>query len=128
MHDITADAKKHEKSKSHVDSNQEWRLDAWHWELDGEFHRKTDTLSVSIDSESNREHGVPIDTLDIFPLKYASDATFDQLRRRGRSFWQCRKRALVSYKGDEDTIDSNLVSNHFDILDFKILLYTAYLT
>lgn len=122
MQNSTADAKKHERLKSHIEANPKWRLEAWHWEFDGEFHRKTDTLSVSVGAENNTEHGVPIDTLDIFPLQYASDATFDQLRRRGRSFWECRKRALVSYRGDEDTNDSSLVSKHVDMLDFKICL------
>lgn len=122
MQDSTADAKKHERLKSHIEANPKWRLDAWHWEFDGEFHRKTCTLSVFVGAENNREHGVPIDTLDIFPLEYASDAIFYQLRRRGRSFWECRKRALVSYRGDEDTNDSSLVSKHVDLLDFKICL------
>lgn len=128
MLDVMADTTKHENLNSNMGANPRWELNAWHWEFDGEFQRKTATLSISVDAETNREHGVPISMLDIFPLKYASDVTFDQLRRRGRSFWECRKRALVSYRGDEDTNDSNLVGKHVDILDFEIFLYTAYLT
>lgn len=91
-------------------SNPQWELNAWHWEFDGQFQRKKETLSISIEARTHKESGIPINSLDIFPLKYASDATFNQLRRRGKSFWKCRKRALVSYRGDADTNNSSLAS------------------
>lgn len=107
----TAGATKHERPECHTEDNPKWDLRAWHWEFDGEFQRKTATLSISVEAGPNTESGIPINTLGIFPLKYATDATFKQLQRRGRSFWTCRKRALVSYRGDADTNDSNLVSS-----------------
>lgn len=108
--DKTAGATEPEKSESHARSNPLCQLSAWHWEFDGEFQRKKETLFISIEAGAHKESGIPINSLGIFPLKYASDATFNQLRRRGQSFWKCRKRALVSYRGDADTNDSNLVS------------------
>lgn len=103
-------ATKPEKSGSHAEPNLQWEFSAWHWEFDGEFRGKKETLSVSIDAGNRKESTVPINSLDIFPLKYASTGTVNQLRRRGKNFWKCRKRALVSYRGDADTNDSNLVS------------------
>lgn len=108
--DKTAGGTKPEKSESHARSNPLWKLSAWHWEFDGEFQRKKETLFISIEAGIDEESGIPINSLDIFPLKYASDATLDQLRHRGKSFWKCRKRALVSYRGDANTNESNLVS------------------
>lgn len=108
---------KHEKPTSRTEVNPKWDLVAWHWEFNGEFQREVAILPISI-KERTDSRPVAINTLDIFPLKYASSATFNQLRRRGRSFWKCRKRALVSYRGDEDTNDSNLVSTHVEVLGF----------
>lgn len=105
----TAGVTKHEKSESHARSNPQLELSAWHWEFDGEFQRKKETLSISIEVGTHKESGIPIKSLDVFPLEYASDATFNQLRRRGRSFWECRKRALVSYRGDSNTNEGSLV-------------------
>lgn len=118
--DKKAGTAKLENTTPPVEVNLKLELNAWHWEFDGEFRRKDVTLPLSIKSEPNKEHGIPINTLDIFPLKYASDTIFNQLRHRGRSFWKCRKRALVSYRGDEATNDSNLVSTHAYILNNMI--------
>lgn len=107
----TAGATKPEKPESHSRSNPLCELSAWHWEFDGEFQRKKETLSISIEAGNRKESGIPIDSLCVFPLKYASDSIRNQLRRRGKSFWKCRKRALVSYRGDADTNDNNLVSH-----------------
>lgn len=114
---------KPENRISPIEDNLKWELIAWHWEFDGGFRRKMATLPLSIKPGPNtgRGHGIPINTLDIFPLKYAADTTFNQLRHRGRIFWKCRKRALVSYRGDEDTNDSNLVSTHVGILDIETM-------
>lgn len=106
----TARTTKPEKSESHARSNPKLELNAWHWEFDGEFQRRKETLSISIEAGTHKESGIPINSLDIFPLEYASDAIFNQLRRRGKSFWKCRKRALISYRGDAETNDNNLVS------------------
>lgn len=91
-------------------SNRRWELRAWHWEFDGAFRRKKVTVTVSIGSGTNEQIGIPIDTLDIFPLEFASHEMIEQIQLRGKSFWECRKRALVSYKG-ADTNDDNLVSS-----------------
>lgn len=88
--------------------DQHWELSAWHWEFDGEFKRKKATLNLSLESGPEEEFGIPINTLDIFPLRFASDNTIEQIRLRGRNFWYCRKRALVSYKG-ADTNENNHV-------------------
>lgn len=91
-------------------SNRMWGLNAWHWEFDGAFRRQKITPTVSTGSGTNEKLGSPIDTLDIFPLSFASHETIDQIRIRGENFWKCRNRALVSYRGAE-TNDDNLVSS-----------------
>ncbi|KAK7714996.1 hypothetical protein SLS64_003692 [Diaporthe eres] len=116
--DNTAGATEPEKSESHARSNPLCHLSAWHWEFDGEFQRKKETLFISIEAGAHKESGIPINSLGIFPLKYASDATFNQLRRRGQSFWKFRKRALVSYRGDADTNRSNLAEERY-VIDLK---------
>lgn len=99
------------QNKSHdTGSNRSLELNAWHWEFDGAFRRKKVTLTVSIGSGTNEELGTPIDTLNIFPLAFASRDTIEQIQCRGKSFWKCRRRALVSYKG-ADTNDDSLVSS-----------------
>lgn len=98
------------KPRPSAEANPQWELSAWHWEFDGQFQRKKATLSISIDAGTSKKSGTSINTLDIYPLKYASQVILKQIRRRGRNFWKCRKRALVSYRGDTDTNDSNVVS------------------
>ncbi|KAK7226789.1 hypothetical protein V2G26_014792 [Clonostachys chloroleuca] len=41
---------------------------------------------------------VEIADLNIMPLQYAPKETHEHLRKRGETFWKCRKRRLVSYE------------------------------
>ncbi|KAL1872404.1 hypothetical protein Daus18300_004374 [Diaporthe australafricana] len=106
-----------------AESSPKWELSAWHWDFDGNFHRRKATLPVSIKSDTNEESEIPINTLSIFPLKYASEDSFKRIQMRGRNFWKCRKRGLVSYREDADTNDSNLAEERYmiDLKTYQIL-------
>lgn len=109
-----------------------WNIEAWHWDFDGNFQRKNDTLKFAIQAEDNHakhaknttDHNclntqdeasqieidrVAIGDLRVFPLKYTSSEIVNLLRRRGKTFWKCRARRVVSYQGNEKDSMQNSV-------------------
>lgn len=103
---------------------QDWNIDAWRWEFDGNFQRRNTTLTFSIiageePGDGNAGQGlsksrglnpardsIAISDLEVIPLQYASKEIVAQLRRRGKAFWKCRNRCLVSYQGKENDMIS----------------------
>lgn len=103
---------------------QSWTIPAWNWDFDGSFQRKHASLSFSIVTENDPGPGpgaiyadksqaaeaafspeeTPISDLEVFPIQYAPHEVVEQLRRRGKAFWNCRNRKLVSY--DEQAKDN----------------------
>jgi hypothetical protein len=69
-------------------------LECWTWEFDGKFFRNTVTLALRWPSD--RDNARIVD-LDAYPLKYAPAGVGDELRRRGKAFWDCRVRNYVKY-------------------------------
>ncbi|KAK4159055.1 hypothetical protein QBC43DRAFT_327956 [Cladorrhinum sp. PSN259] len=69
---------------------------AWHYQFDGRFHRQKCRVYTPLPAATHHKP-VMITTLDIYPLKYASEALKIQLERRGRRAWKCRKRAFIEY-------------------------------
>lgn len=76
-----------------LDHHTLFSVDAWNFTFDGKFQQEAKTIDISIASKDI----VPIDSLDCYPLKYASHRTKELLAQRGTGFWQCRRRHLVSY-------------------------------
>lgn len=90
------------KSGSADISSKVFRIQMWKWSFDGDFKRQRDdvvlrvsqkTTNISIEATEWNMHD-----LDIYPLRLASRSVVNLLRRRGRMFWRCRKRCLISYQ------------------------------
>lgn len=115
---------------------QKWIVDAWHWEFDGSFRQRHDSLTFSFGKErltSSRtasklkslaqkseleSQAILIRDLQVFPLRFAPDEVVDQLRRRGRTFWRCRERGFVCH--EESTIaGSETTVNERYMIDLK---------
>lgn len=69
---------------------------AWSWEYNGEFRRRVQNLEVKLHIRKPDEE-VPIASLEVFPLRYASEEIRDTLAKRGQTYWKCRKQKLVDY-------------------------------
>lgn len=110
---------------------QSWTIPAWNWDFDGNFQRKHQELSFFIVTEndpgpgpgtvyaskartedaSSTSEDIPISGLEVFPIQYAPQEVVQQLRRRGKAFWKCRNRKLVSYEDRANDSQDNMVSN-----------------
>lgn len=103
---------------------QYWAIKAWHWDFDGNFQRRTETLHFTVlveddqkgrvananfhdhshtkDNASHTEsNNINIHELRVFPLRFGAPEVVDKLRRRGKTFWKCRHRQFVSYQENE---------------------------
>jgi hypothetical protein len=65
---------------------------------DGELYRKDEDLHLKFEAQTE-DSEVDILDLDLVPLRYAGEQMKDRLERRGKTFWKCRTRRLVSYDG-----------------------------
>ena len=109
------------------------QVKVWQWAFDGEFQRRHETLALEISAaedegrnatdvkgknavRTNGEEHKPgpreskLVDLNIFPIQYAPAEIVEECRRRGRTFWKCRNRRLVSYRDNETESIQNLVS------------------
>jgi hypothetical protein len=76
-------------------SNQEiLQLDCWSWDFDGSFSKKFTTLTISWTSKSDV---IPISELQVYPLRLDKTGSEGILRKRGSTFWSCRKQRFVDY-------------------------------
>ncbi|CAN9304631.1 unnamed protein product [Alternaria sp. RS040] len=69
-------------------------LDCWSWEYDGNFFRQPVTIQVVWPSQSKQ---VAIKDLSVYPICYAAEEIQLKLRKRGHTFWRCRRRNYVNY-------------------------------
>lgn len=110
---------------------QTWKVPVWNWDFDGSFQRKHLELSFSVVTENDPGPGpgityasksgaedlastpekIPISDLEVFPIRYAPQEVVQQLRRRGKAFWKCRNRKLVSYEERTSDTQESMVSN-----------------
>lgn len=115
---------------------QNWTIPAWNWEFDGNFQRKHLELSISIVTEDHpglapgttyaskpradeavsSPEEIPINGLEVFPVRYAPAEVVQQLRRRGKAFWECRNRQLVSYEEPAKDSQENIVSKSCEVV------------
>lgn len=102
-------------------------INAWHWAFDGNFQREHTRLRLEIpvvqdEVMSNGEGGqgkkrkpgltgTNLSDLNVIPIRYASSDVVEKCRRRGKTFWKCRHRRLVTYHDSETDSVQNLVSS-----------------
>ncbi|KAH7078573.1 hypothetical protein FB567DRAFT_534215 [Paraphoma chrysanthemicola] len=83
-------------------SDVEFKIRTWQWSFDGEFKRvegnTTLRLSHLTANDPARVKEWNMHDLDLYPLRFAPHSMIQTLHRRGRMFWQYRKRGLVSYQ------------------------------
>lgn len=82
-------------------------LDCWSWEYDGNFFREPITIQILWPSQSKQ---VAITDLSVYPICYAAEEMQLKLRKRGHTFWGCRRRKYVNYDVPLQGLGSQLVS------------------
>ena len=85
-----------------------WVVRAWVWEFNGTFSKEHRLLDVKL-AVTRATEQVKISELSLHPLKFAGKAIEERLEKRGRMFWSCRDKRIISYV-DEDDDESNSVS------------------
>jgi len=81
-------------------------LDCWFWEYDGKFFRNHITIPIKWPSRSGQ---VAIADLSVYPVRHAVEGIESELRKRGNTFWSCRRRKYVNYSMPLKGIGSQLV-------------------
>ncbi|KAL3447312.1 P-loop containing nucleoside triphosphate hydrolase protein [Aspergillus insuetus] len=76
-----------------------WEISAWSYGVDGTFYEKYTTLKMELDVQGP-EDKVDLRQLDLMPIQYTVLETSMALQQRGKSYWWCREKRLVSYYGD----------------------------
>ncbi|KAK4250457.1 hypothetical protein C7999DRAFT_11704 [Corynascus novoguineensis] len=96
----------------------------WSWNIRvrsyiyaGEFFRKNEIITLTFETET--ENGeVDIANLKVVLFHYANDHVKEVLERRGKTFWKCRSRRLVSYEGSLKSKDKKHAGQRF-MTDFS---------
>lgn len=82
-----------------------WTIRARSYIYVGTFGRKEDDLTLHF--ETDTEDGeVDIGSLNIMPLEHATDHVKERLESRGKTFWKCRGKQLISYAGSMKSKDN----------------------
>ncbi|KAG5797173.1 hypothetical protein H9Q69_003782 [Fusarium xylarioides] len=76
-----------------------WSFESREIQYDGSFYYQKGTTQSTLKAKLLQSE-VSITDLSTYPLEYASDEWKSDLERRGRTFWSCRRRRLVSYEDD----------------------------
>lgn len=85
------------------------RLLCWNWGYDGHWlHRKDNTLLVQIPSYGEMR----IDTLAVYPQRFASKAVVEGILESGKKFWGLNRQVLASYEGLDYQGERTYVSKH----------------
>lgn len=84
-----------------------WDIKAWHYQYDGQFYKSEANLNCKI-KLSYYEEEVPMDSINILPLQFASTEIKENLARRGRNCWSCRYNRLVSYQARDKEISNTV--------------------
>ncbi|KIW24465.1 uncharacterized protein PV07_10176 [Cladophialophora immunda] len=100
-----------------MNSKDEITLECWTWIFDGSFKKHNSTITVPWPSTKPEE--VEINSLSTFPLRLDKTGLRERLVKRGRKFWSCRNRRLVSYKAPIPTIFELQVTNPKYMVDYN---------
>jgi len=73
------------------------KLDCEVWEFDGRFTKNTKRVTLRWPQGDHESDKFPISSLPVYPLRLDRDGMEARLRKRGATFWSCRKRQCVGY-------------------------------
>ncbi|KAJ6007819.1 hypothetical protein N7540_011795 [Penicillium herquei] len=110
-------------------STKFWNIDCKSLGFDGNFFWISHKLSIELrnDHSSFLSQGlsgisvkdvpkmIPINELNFYPLRYASEQVLRVLKQRGSRFWRCRTKSLVSYHPDEKTKFGKMTGDRYMI-------------
>ena len=74
------------------------------YQYNGGFFRSNDTVDLNFRADV-KDGEVDIRSIDVVPLQYADLEVKELLARRGKTFWKCRNKRLVSYEGSPNSTD-----------------------
>ncbi|KAH8722460.1 hypothetical protein GQ44DRAFT_358600 [Phaeosphaeriaceae sp. PMI808] len=86
-----------------------WNVPVWSYKYDGSFYKAKSSVEIQIEA-SEIEEELDISSLNVFPIKFASEEARSRLKNRGKVFWTCRERRFVSYNDSEGMYEVSLVS------------------
>lgn len=75
-----------------------WHITAYSYAYDGDFSQNRVTLTLKLDPEEE-DGEIDIKKIGAVPLRYSNHEVRERLERRGKTFWKCRHKQLVSYEG-----------------------------
>ncbi|PYI09863.1 P-loop containing nucleoside triphosphate hydrolase protein [Aspergillus sclerotiicarbonarius CBS 121057] len=86
-----------------------FEVSAWSYEFDGGFYQNHVNLAIELDV-ADPEEEIALRSLRVVPLDYASADVKRKLEDRGKTYWACRKRRLISYDGGDGVgfLDNNI--------------------
>jgi hypothetical protein len=90
-----------------------WEGEVWSYKYDGSFYKEREHIEIEMPAGDIKEE-TAITDLSAFPMRFADEETRTLLEKRGREFWTCRKRRLVSYN---DT--SGIYGVRYHLIDEK---------
>jgi hypothetical protein len=104
----------HESAGNQTDPDS-CSVKTWRWGFDTKFKKQYETLDIKFPRLKSDEmfynQPIRVEKLEIFPLRFASKLLVEQRKHRGKMFWQCRERCLVSYVEQEGEIADDRVSS-----------------
>jgi hypothetical protein len=106
----------HAKGGTHVKNVEKWQVKAWNYKYDGHFKRSTTDLQIVMEFDEE-DSDVELKDLNVLPLRFAHADVRDQLVRRGRIMWACRRRRLVTYHSSLE--NDPLGESERYMIDFK---------
>ncbi|KAH7333074.1 hypothetical protein BKA65DRAFT_507096 [Rhexocercosporidium sp. MPI-PUGE-AT-0058] len=112
------------KKKNSSCSIHTWKLSAWSWKFDGAFSRVKTSHELTLEVRDKQEQSeVDIDSLNLFPLSFADEATKALLQKRGEMFWKCRFKHLVSYRDEDNSALDRSADERFmiDLMTYREL-------
>lgn len=101
-------------------------LHCWSWSFDGLLRKQWRDFKLEWE-ESSREVK-KIQSLQVYPLRYAPENLEQDLYARGEKFWSCRTRVYVSYDNQEMLDDTIQGGQRYmvDVVFYKQLNPTAF--
>ena len=90
-----------------------WKLECWSWSYNGREARR-DSWAEYTDAFPTEE--VPINGLQVYPLKYAKPKDIEKLRETGRRFWSMRHQGLRCYTGWDEKRDRHYVCSPMSVI------------
>ncbi|RYP70581.1 hypothetical protein DL771_005400 [Monosporascus sp. 5C6A] len=94
---------KHSRSAGNVQHESKhqssWGVHSRSYTYAGDFLRADAEITLNLETETE-DGEVDVASLGVVPLEYASNEVQARLMCRGKIFWKCRNKQLVSYEGN----------------------------